>query len=46
MHSAEASDLITGTCGRIRPPRRLTASITSGHAVTACFGGEPGDQRA
>ena len=30
MHSAEASDLTIGTCGRIRPPRRLTAYITSG----------------
>jgi hypothetical protein len=30
MHSAEASDLTIGTCGRIRPPSRSTASITSG----------------
>jgi hypothetical protein len=29
-HSAEASDFTAGTCGRIRPPARLTASITSG----------------
>jgi hypothetical protein len=27
---ADPSDLTTGTCGRIRPPIRLTASITSG----------------
>ena len=30
MHSAEASDFTIGTCGRIRPPWRLTANITSG----------------
>ena len=30
MQSAEASDLTTATCGRIRPPRSATASITSG----------------
>ncbi len=30
MQSAEASDLTTATCGRIRPPRSATAIITSG----------------
>ena len=30
MHSAEASDFTTATCGAIRPPRRATAYITSG----------------
>ena len=30
MQIADASDLTTGTYGRIRPPIRLTASITSG----------------
>ena len=30
MHSAEASALTAGTCGRIRPPCSATASITSG----------------
>ena len=30
MQTAEASDLTIGTCGRIRPPSLLTASITSG----------------
>ncbi len=30
MQSAEASDLITATCGRMRPPRSATESITSG----------------
>jgi hypothetical protein len=30
MHMADASDFTIGTCGRIRPPRRLTAYMTSG----------------
>jgi hypothetical protein len=30
MQIADASDLTARTCGRIRPPLRLTASITSG----------------
>ena len=30
MHTADASDFTIGTCGRIRPPSRLTAYITSG----------------
>ena len=30
MHSAEARALTTATCGRIRPPLRATATITSG----------------
>ena len=30
MHNADAKDFTIGTCGRIRPPRRLTAYITSG----------------
>jgi len=30
MQSADASDFTIGTCGRIRPPSRLTAYITSG----------------
>ena len=30
MHSAEASDFTSGTCGRILPPRRFTAYMTSG----------------
>ena len=30
MHSAEASDLTTATCRRIRPPSSATAIITSG----------------
>ena len=30
MHSAEASALTTATCGRMRPPRRATAYMTSG----------------
>ncbi len=30
MQRADASDLTMGTCGRMRPPSRLTAYITSG----------------
>ena len=30
MHSADASALTAGTCGRMRPPSSATASITSG----------------
>jgi hypothetical protein len=30
MHSAEARDLTTATCQRIRPPLSATATITSG----------------
>ena len=30
MHSAEATAFTTATCGRIRPPLRATATITSG----------------
>ena len=30
MHSADAIALTTATCGRMRPPLRATATITSG----------------
>ena len=30
MHSALASDFTSATCGRMRPPLRATASMTSG----------------
>jgi len=30
MHKAEASAFTTATCGRIRPPCRATATMTSG----------------
>ncbi len=30
MHNAEAIDFTTATCGRIRPPLRATATMTSG----------------
>ena len=30
MHNAEARDLMTATCGRMRPPCSLTAYMTSG----------------
>ena len=45
MHSAEASDLTTGTCGRIRPPMPVDREHHLGHAVTARLGREARDQR-
>ena len=45
MHSAEASAFTAATCGAMRPPRRATAYITSGHAVAARLAGEEVDQR-
>ena len=45
MQIAEASDFTTGTCGRIRPPCRLTAYITSGTPCPRASGAKRLDQR-
>ena len=45
MHSALARAFTTATCGRIRPPLRATATITSGTPCPRALPGEPVHQR-